>query len=162
MKTLKIILLTTISLAAIACGRKKNAEQEPDPAAVAEKYVEAMMNYDFNEAKKHVVNEALPLYEEMVNEFLSTNDITNIENIIKPIMKHAKYETVEKKVSDDKQTAEVAVQITDKTSTFNNKVFIMAREGDDWKVHHPIEIWSVTMDYNSSRGLYIDEKGEYK
>lgn len=162
MKTLRFILSAMVSLVIIACGGGSNTKQDPDPSEVAEKYTAAMMNYDFDEVKKYLVKEALPLYEELVSSFLSDKQTVNIDNTIKPIMKQAKYKTVKKEISDDKQTAEVTVEITDRTSTFNDKNFSMVLEDGAWKVHHPIEIPSVTMDYSIKRGLYIDEKGKYK
>jgi hypothetical protein len=162
MKTLRFILSATVSVIIIACGGGNKAKQDPDPSEVAEKYTAAMMNYDFDEVKKYLVKETLPLYEELVSSFLSDKQTVDVDNIIKPIMKHAKYKTVKKELSDDKQTAEVTVEITDRTSTFNDKSFSMVLEDGVWKIHHPIQIPSVTMDYSIKRGLYIDEKGKYK
>ncbi len=157
MKSFKLILSITAALMIIACGGKKNAEE--DPSIVAEEYVKAMMNYNFDEVKKHITKEALPLYEEAINKFLNEYSFETIENTIRPIMQNAKYETVKREISEDKQTAEVTVQITSRTSTFNDRTFTMAKEDGVWKVHHPIEIWTVSVNYKVDRGLYIDEKG---
>ena len=153
MKNLKLLVfnITVITLF-ISCNQNKQTS-----SYVAEAYLKAIMNVDYREAKKYVVNDLVKSYEDGI-KMIEEKDEKDLINSLPFLMKDATYKIIGEEEDNDAGTAKVTIQIFKEGSLFKDRIIHMISEDGIWKVDEKIEDIQVKyLVFEKGKGVSIDE-----
>jgi predicted lipoprotein len=161
------LLMIAIFMGLTNCGGKNKPAQEKDATVanqkdetknisdIATKYVKAILDLDYQEAKKYAVEEVHASYEEIVEQLKFDGAV----NAVKLVTKVAKCEI--KEISQDGDRATVIVKISGPYqwhTVLKDRNVYMVKRGDQWKVDEgPAVLWKAVVNYAQEKGFYIDE-----
>ena len=154
MKNLKLLVfnITVITLF-ISCNQNKQTS-----SYVAETYLKAIMNVDYREAKKYVVNDLVKSYEDGIR-MIEQKSESDLINSLPSLLKNAEYKIIKKKEFTDAGTAIVTIRIFKKGHLLKDRIIHMVREDGIWKVNEKIEDIQVKhIAFENGKGIFIDEK----
>ncbi|MDR1553829.1 MAG: DUF4878 domain-containing protein [Prevotellaceae bacterium] len=129
MKLLKsLVLVVAAGLIMTACGGGGAT-----PSEVAKKVMDATLKFDFNEVKKYVAKDIVPLVEQSIAQ-TETEEGKQMLEMYKNLVKDVKVEVVSEEIAEDGNTAKVTLKTTSPTGEVSEDTINLVKEEDGWKV----------------------------
>jgi hypothetical protein len=159
-KGICFILCAFLIVSCAGKGTKGNIEdkEEQSLSTITTNYVKATMGFQYDEAKKYVAKEKIASYDEAKDKYEGTND-GGLE-IIRDIINNetTKFTVIDKKISEDKNSAEITVKISTRSSIIKDRIITLIKENDEWKVNENFsDVASTRGSYSQDKGFFIDD-----